>query len=157
MCNVCTYVYMHVCCCWIQEGRLAKEKQTKLYSNNALFKVSTARWLSVSKQLDHKSHKVTLPNLLLILQPLSQWFSRHLRWAPQYTPHPCSAICRCCLSGQGLCFSSPVNGAIPPCNRTTRCDCCTRCNWILFCCVAVLLNMHFLCVYQWKLTDCAWS
>lgn len=37
---------MHVCCCWIQEGRVAKDKQRlqqKLYSNNALFKKKKKR------------------------------------------------------------------------------------------------------------------
>lgn len=57
-CNVCTYVYMHVCCCWIQEGRVAKG-ELRLQQNCTLTMhylekksvskyfgtVSTAHWL----------------------------------------------------------------------------------------------------------------
>lgn len=166
---------MHVCCCWIQEGRVAKGKR-RLQQNCTLTmhylkkkekkkdEVSPGQCplptdffcvLSISGHQAHKSDKVTLPSLLLIIQSLShlksvQWFNRHLRQASQNTLHTLSAICRCCqtgLFGQGFFFLLWCPYLT---SKRSHCPCdYTSCNWILLLYHSILIHAFFICVYQW--------
>lgn len=152
---------MHVCCCWIQEGKGCKRQAkaaTKLYSFNALIKKEKKMSLRTSGQyllptdfffcwrtrggqpLKWQGY-VTQPTVNNRLRPKSLNVSASQAGSLKYTLHTVSAICRCCLLGQGSFLSLLWCPYLTSKWSHCRCNCTSR-NWS-FCCITVFLYMLF--------------
>lgn len=157
---------MHVCCCWLHKGRVAKDEQRLQHhrANNALFleeiqkclqhfgTLSTARWLFFFGLSILGPTRLWLPSLLLITQTAASVTqsqsgdSAETSGGLREIIQTLSAICRCCQVSQfRQGFLPPTPSPSLPCDVLIWPSSLTTIPGVTdsFCCVTVFLYFAF--------------